>query len=162
MPGLPKGRAECLAENHRDGMASLVDRWWVHPMRIVERMHRMLDGMPEEGQITLPVCLLRAWLDDETIPEGTPTQATASPMPDPGLTVAQVAAHIGREESTIRGWVGEGRFPGAFKLGREWRIPREDLAQALNTGGGNEAGRAREPEITGRGDLAAWRKERAR
>jgi excisionase family DNA binding protein len=131
-------------------------------VRLDERMRRMLDGMPEEGQITLPVCLLRAWLDDETIPEGTPTQATASPMPDPGLTVAQVAAHIGREESTIRGWVGEGRFPGAFKLGREWRIPREDLAHALTPRGENQTEFTRDPEITGRGDLTAWRKGRKR
>lgn len=129
-------------------------------MHLGERMRRMLDGMPEEGQITLPVCLLRAWLEDETMLED--ATANGASMPHPGFTVAQVAAHIGREESTIRGWVGAGRFPGAFKLGREWRIPREDLADALNSCGDNEAGRAREPEITGRGDLAAWRKERPR
>lgn len=128
-------------------------------MRLDERMRRMLDGMPEEGQITLPVCLLRAWLEDETIPDDQPTPAHGSSMPDPGLTVAQVAAHVGREESTIRGWVGEGRFPGAFKLGREWRIPRVDLAHALKSGAENDGTTKREPEITGRGDLAAWRKE---
>src|SRR4051812_42516508 len=38
-------------------------------------------------------------------------------------TVETIAARYGRAASTVRGWCEAGRFPGAYKLGREWRIP---------------------------------------
>src|SRR5690554_3806934 len=44
------------------------------------------------------------------------------------LTVQEVADAFGRGVSTIRTWVGEGRFPSAYRVhGREWRIPRSDV-----------------------------------
>jgi hypothetical protein len=38
-------------------------------------------------------------------------------------TVEVIATRYGRVPSTVRGWCELGRFPGAYKLSREWRIP---------------------------------------
>lgn len=47
------------------------------------------------------------------------------------LTVEQVAELVGLQPSTIRLWCAKGRFPGAFKIGREWRIPYSSLPQQV-------------------------------
>ena len=47
------------------------------------------------------------------------------------LTVEQVAELVGLQPSTIRLWCAKGRFPGAFKIGREWRIPYASLPEKL-------------------------------
>ena len=40
------------------------------------------------------------------------------------LSIADVARKFGRSASTVRGWLEDGRLPGAYKLrGRSWRIP---------------------------------------
>lgn len=43
----------------------------------------------------------------------------------PFLTSAEVAAVLRRSVYTIRRRCAEGRYPGARKDGRDWRIPRE-------------------------------------
>lgn len=66
------------------------------------------------------------------------------------LSVQEVAELLGRAPSTIRGWIGEGLFPGAYRLrGREWRIPRRDLTRLReNDSPVRDAGSA---------DLGSWR-----
>src|SRR6266581_3976332 len=56
--------------------------------------------------------------------------AAASPAAVPALlTVAQLAEHLGRSRSAVRGWCEQARFRGAFKLnGKDWRIPAEAVA----------------------------------
>jgi excisionase family DNA binding protein len=41
----------------------------------------------------------------------------------PPLTAAEAAAHYRVEPATVRAWCREGRFPGAERLGKSWRIP---------------------------------------
>jgi excisionase family DNA binding protein len=49
------------------------------------------------------------------------------------LTVEELAAELRRGPSTVRGWLGAGEFPGAYRMnGREWRIPRGDVAAYLD------------------------------
>ncbi len=47
------------------------------------------------------------------------------------LTVEQVAEMVGLQPSTIRLWCSQGRFQGAFKIGREWRIPYASLPEEI-------------------------------
>ena len=47
------------------------------------------------------------------------------------LTAEQVAELLGMRPTTIRLWCSQNRFPGAFKIGREWRIPYESLPQEI-------------------------------
>lgn len=44
------------------------------------------------------------------------------------LTVAQVANRLGCHPRTVLRLIGARRFPGAFQLEREWRVPVEDVA----------------------------------
>lgn len=134
-----------------------------------DRLRRMVDGVPDQAQITLPASLLRQWIEETGAKSGGEVRREdpdSRSLPDAGVTVAEVAEHFGREPSTVRGWLGEGRFPNAWHLGREWRIPRSDLAAfveghgAANGNGKPAPEKRKEPELTGGGDLAAWRKER--
>jgi chromosome partitioning protein len=47
------------------------------------------------------------------------------------LTAEQVAELLGMRPTTIRLWCSQNRFPGAFKIGREWRVPYESLPQEI-------------------------------
>ena len=42
------------------------------------------------------------------------------------LTVAEVAHRLRREDSTVRGWIQEGRL-AAYRFGKAWLIRRDDL-----------------------------------
>lgn len=45
------------------------------------------------------------------------------------VSIQQVADEVlGVSESTVRRLVERGKFPGAFRVGRQIRIPRRDLA----------------------------------
>ena len=46
------------------------------------------------------------------------------------LKVEQVAARLKLKEKTIRDWILRGELP-AYKLGKEWRIRRDDFDQAM-------------------------------
>jgi predicted DNA-binding transcriptional regulator AlpA len=63
------------------------------------------------------VSLPREWILARLAGDGGP-QAGAE-----GLSVEVVAARFGRRPSTIRNYCARGRFPGAWRLGRSWRIP---------------------------------------
>jgi excisionase family DNA binding protein len=75
--------------------------------------------MPPGSAVTLPRDWLLA-LDEAGEPEDGP--------PAVDLTVTQLAALFGKKCSTIRAWLEEGDFEGAYKLrGRQWRVPRRAL-----------------------------------
>ena len=57
----------------------------------------------------------------------TPTLAADEPE---YLKVEEVAARLKLKEKTIRDWIGRGELP-AYKLGKEWRIRRDDFDQAM-------------------------------
>jgi excisionase family DNA binding protein len=45
------------------------------------------------------------------------------------LTDVEVAAALRKHPRTIRRWAAAGRFPGAHKAGRSWRIPERALTR---------------------------------
>jgi len=53
---------------------------------------------------------------------------SASPALERDLRVAEVARLLGCSTSAVRGRVEAGRFVGAYKLGRAWRVPESALA----------------------------------
>ena len=66
------------------------------------------------------------------------------------LTVAQLAAQLGRQPATVRAWCERGELEGAYKLnGREWRVPPAAVTRYLDRQRG-----ARRP---GGASLADWR-----
>lgn len=130
-------------------------------MTLETRLRRMVEAVPDEGQILLPVATLREWLDSDTAGDEAEAGPTGGSLPDAGLTIADVAAHTHRTTSTVRGWVSAGRFPNAFRIGREWRIPRDDLAAFLAPRE-RESAPPQSDSLTGRGDLGAWRRDRER
>jgi hypothetical protein len=106
------------------------------------------------------VGVLREHLLDLLASEDSQTPATAAPSAD--YTVAQVAAHFGRDTSTVRLWIRQGVFPGAYRFrDREWRIPasavREYEARERAAGGPEK----RMPPVRGTirkpTSLSAWR-----
>jgi excisionase family DNA binding protein len=76
------------------------------------------------------------------------------------LTADEVAREFGRSASTVRGWLGEGRFPGAYRLnGREWRIPRADVIAWLSAQRPAAAcSKPKRTRLNGTPDLSSWRK----
>lgn len=84
-------------------------------MTLEDRLRQTVTALPKEASIMLPVSVVRGWLDEEG----------NDPLRD--LTVAQVAAKLGRSEGTVRVWIRSGNLD-AFTLGREYRITRSALA----------------------------------
>ena len=48
-------------------------------------------------------------------------------MPD--LTTTAAAARLGVTPRRVRQYLREGRLPGAYRLGRDWAIPEQTLAE---------------------------------
>lgn len=102
--------------------------------------------LPDGAALTLPKAVLLEAL-------GSGASAAATPPAD--LTVAEFAARFHRSPSTIRGWLGAGRVPGAYKLsGRDWRVPPAAVEAFL----ARERARYEAPAA----DLGAWRARRGR
>src|SRR5262245_1669848 len=92
-------------------------------MTLPERLRAMADALPPSGSVTLTRSALL-----ELIAEADTSPRTSKPNDAVDLKVAQVAEMFGRGASTVRTWLGEGRFPHAYQLrGREWRVPRADI-----------------------------------
>jgi excisionase family DNA binding protein len=83
----------------------------------------MADAIPPGGSVVVP----RDWLENEL--RGL-EPASAEPE---DLTVEQAAKHLHRSESTVRDWMESGRFPGAYKRGKAWRVPRAALQEMVPT-----------------------------
>ena len=121
-------------------------------MGLVARLRTAIDGLPEEGSVTFPVSWLREQLEDDARPD--------QPHHLAGYTVAELAEELGSAQSTVRDWLNRGDFPGAYKLGRAWRIPRADVRAFIERARcGEEPTRAR-ASSTKPTDLSAWRKGR--
>uniref|UniRef100_A0A7C5RE44 DNA-binding protein n=1 Tax=Thermus caliditerrae TaxID=1330700 RepID=A0A7C5RE44_9DEIN len=54
------------------------------------------------------------------------------------LTVGEVARELGISPATVRGLIARGWFPGARRIGKWWRIPREEV-ERLKSEQGTEA-----------------------
>jgi excisionase family DNA binding protein len=117
-------------------------------------LRRVAALLPAGGGLTLPKDLLLELLAAEG--------AAASPPAD--LTTRELAERLHRAPSTVRGWVEEGRLPGAYKLnGRDWRVPAGAVESFL--AGQRVRYVAQEPRDTPgtvpRVNLSAWRRERS-
>ena len=83
----------------------------------------MAEAVPPGGSVVVP----RDWLEGEL-------QALELYPGEPGdLTVEQAAKQLQRPESTVRDWMESGRFPGAHKRGKVWRVPRTALQGVMPT-----------------------------
>lgn len=98
-------------------------------MKVAERLRRAVEGVPAEGAVTLPVRAVRRWLD-EAEDGGARRDGTGRGEDVADLTVAELAEELDRAESTVRGWLPD--VPGAYKLGGEWRVPREAWREYLD------------------------------
>ena len=93
-------------------------------MRLSDRLQRIIEGLPPGGSFTLPVNVVREWLED------------LEPEFRPDLTVPQVAEFFGRSPSTIRTWIRKGDLRAYVLQGHEYRITRqaaEELQQRRST-----------------------------
>lgn len=116
-------------------------------MTLRERLERMVEGLPDDASVTLPV----GWLREQLEKTDEPTGADGDRL----WTVTELAERYDRAESTVRGWLVAGDLDG-FKVKGSWRISAdaiqrfesddEDDGPALGSGG----------EV----DLGSWRKER--
>ena len=106
-PGLLRGRA----------LPRLPFLDLANPMKLADRLARMIDGMPDGASITLPVDAVREWLSDN-----------GSGL-DPDLTVDEVATSFGRSPVTVRGWIRDGRLSAYRFRGREYRIPESAVEE---------------------------------
>lgn len=51
------------------------------------------------------------------------------------LTVKDLAALFQKDEDTIRTWIREGVFPGAFKIKEGWYVPTSDIKKTIKRNG---------------------------
>ncbi len=114
-----------------------------------EHLAALVSASPPDALLSVPAQWLREVLDG---PDSVP--AESGPV---DLTVGEFGARFGRSASTARAWCELGKVPGAWKFGREWRIPTASL-QAFRQQQGAPAPDTARP--TG-GDLDDWRKRRA-
>ena len=114
-------------------------------MALLERLKAVIEGMPDDGSISLPVTWLRNLLDAEGDSPGT----------DRLLTLEEAGNIVGRSASTVRTWLNTGQLDG-FKLnGRSWRIRESALRNFIER---QEAGEHEPPTVrNGSIDLGAWR-----
>jgi excisionase family DNA binding protein len=121
-------------------------------MDVAGRIRGMIDGVPDEAAVLLPVRILRTLVEvdagDESLGD---------------LTVEQVAALMGRRASTVRAWIRDGRLE-AYRLNkRDYRVTRLALAAFLEQQRTRNHPAVRSsPRSPARADLGAWRKTRRR
>lgn len=123
-------------------------------MNLHDRILRLAKALPsDKASVTLTRADLIALLEDSPDESESITR---------DLTVAEVAAEVGRAPSTIRGWLIAGRLRGYNLNGKSWRIPRSALHEYLD-GQGRQAAtsvRIEEDEDDEEVDISAWRKVR--
>jgi excisionase family DNA binding protein len=89
-------------------------------MNVASRLRQLAELLPPDGAVTLSRGDLLRLVDDA---------ADAAADASGSLTVEELAERLRRSRSTVRGWLADGRFPGAYKRGRrEWRVPADDVA----------------------------------
>ena len=117
-------------------------------MSIEDRLRQIVTALPEQASVTLPVVLVKEWLDLEA----------DDPLAD--LTVANVALQLGRSRGTVRDWIRRGELE-AYQLGKECRVTRPALSafREQRRNGPRPAERS-EAVPSRRSELGAWRKLR--
>ncbi len=117
-------------------------------MSIEDRLRRIVTALPEQASVTLPVLVVKEWLDLEA----------DDPLAD--LTVADVAEQLGRSPGTVRDWIRRGELE-AYQLGKEYRVTRPALSTfCQRQRNGPRTSKRSEAAPSRRPDLAAWRKLR--
>ena len=120
-------------------------------MTIQDRLRAIVNALPEQASVTLPVLVMKEWLEVET------DHSFAD------LTVADVARQLGRSPGTVRDWIRRGDLE-AYQLGKEYRVTRPALTtfcQRQRKDGPRTSDRP-EAAPSRRSDLSAWRKVRPR
>lgn len=125
-------------------------------MNVAERLRQAVDGLPDEGAVTLPVQAVRRWLEEADEASSDESGAgKGAPVAD--LTVVELAAELDKSESTVRSWMPD--IEGAYRLGNEWRVPRTAWRQHLDTLAKERDGGP--PTVrSGDANLSDWRAER--
>ena len=90
---------------------------WLIRMRLLDRLTRMIDGMPDGASIILSVEDVKGWLSENGSGLGH------------GLTVEEVGKLFGRSPATIRAWIRAGRLDAYHFRGNEYRITRAALEE---------------------------------
>jgi hypothetical protein len=117
----------------------------------------MIEGVPEGGAVTLPREAVARWLEEAADGPKDAAHSTNGDVAD--LTVTDLAEALDRSESTVRGWLPD--VPGSYKLGQEWRVPR-DAWRAYLDGLAAKSEEGGPPEVRSRpgAALGDWREER--
>lgn len=125
-------------------------------MNVAERLRQAVQGVPDEGAVTLPVEAVRRWLEEaDDAPSNGAGPGKGAPVAD--LTVSELADELDKSESTVRSWMPE--VEGAYRLGAEWRVSRAAWRRHLDrlAADGDEG----PPTVrSGAADLGDWRAER--
>lgn len=126
-------------------------------MNLADRLQKAVQGVPDEGAITLPAGVLRQWIQEA---DGGPSEGAAEGRGEPvaDLTVPELADELGRSESTVRGWLPD--VDGAYKLGSEWRVPRDAWRRHLNNLADDGDDGPPEVRSSASASLEDWRQER--
>ncbi len=109
-------------------------------------LRAIVEHMPIDGAVTLPV----TWLQDLLDAEGDSSGMRL-------LTLEETAELVGRSVSTVRTWLNTGHLDG-FKLrGRSWRVPERALQAFIEH---QQSGNHEPPAIrsSASADLGGWRK----
>jgi excisionase family DNA binding protein len=114
-------------------------------MTLLDRLRALVDALPPGGSVTFT----REWLAGEL-------QGAAAAPQNVDLTIAQVAARLGRAPSTVRGWLERGELNGYRFRGREWRIAPAALEAFVARERGTADRRSARPSIS---DWRALRKD---
>lgn len=122
--------------------------------RLEQRLRQAVQGVPDEGAVTLPAHSIRRWLEGVDS-EGADGAVNGSEPPVADLTVSELAERLGRAESTVRGWLSD--VDGAYKLGGQWRVPRDAWRRHLD--GLADDGEDGPPEVRSNrtAELSDWR-----
>ena len=83
-------------------------------MSLEDRLRRIVTALPEQASVTLPVRVVKEWLEVDA----------EDPLAD--LTAADVALQLGRSPGTVRDWIRRGELE-AYRLGKEYRVTRAAL-----------------------------------
>lgn len=108
-----------------------------------------VEGLPDDASVTLPVGWLRQKLEE--------AEAESDGLDDDRLfTVAELASRYDRAESTVRGWLCDGRLRGT-KIAGSWRVSAEALREfeSDDEDDGPALGSGREV------DLGRWREQKS-
>lgn len=135
-------------------------------MTPADRLRAIAAALPVNGTVTLSRDALL-----ELAGEAGESPPSESRKLAADLTIADVAALLGRSSSCVRNWLAEkpAAFPNAYRMrGREWRVPRTDIEafqrteaqrhqQRTESGRGNTRGRSESIRLNAWRDVAAER-----